>query len=57
LIITDDAGHTAVVTISLTGVDAYLTVSVQELTLEADGTPSSFDITSNTSWTIDGASA
>lgn len=57
LIITDDAGHTAVVTISLTGVDAYLTVSVNELTLEADGTPSSFDITSNTSWTIDGASA
>lgn len=57
LIITDGAGHTAVVTINLTGVDAYLTVSVQELTLEADGTPSSFDITSNTSWTIDGASA
>lgn len=57
LIITDDAGHTTVVTISLTGVDAYLTVSVNELTLEADGTPSSFDITSNTSWTIDGASA
>lgn len=56
LTITDDGGHSVTVTINLTGVDAYLTVSESEITIPADGTAQSFTITSNVSWTIDSAS-
>lgn len=56
LTITDDGGHSVTVTINLTGVDAYLTVSENEITIPADGTAQSFTITSNVSWTIDSAS-
>lgn len=56
LTITDDGGHSVTVTINLTGVDAYLTVSENEITIPADGSAQSFTITSNVSWTIDSAS-
>lgn len=52
IIVTDEAGNTAICTLRSAAGDAYVTV--QEGTIELDylGTPVSWSVESNTSWTI-----
>lgn len=53
VVVTDDAGHTNVCTITLAAGDAYLTVSAISGELPWDGSTSvSATVTSNTSWEI-----
>lgn len=53
IIVTDEAGHTDVCTLTLAAGDAYVTV--QEGTIELDylGTPVTVSVQSNTSWTVE----
>lgn len=53
IIVTDEAGHTDVCTLTLAAGDAYVTV--QEGTIELDylGTPVPVSVESNTSWTVE----
>jgi hypothetical protein len=53
IIVTDEAGHTDVCTLTLAAGDAYITV--QEGTIELDylGTPVPVTVESNTSWTVE----
>lgn len=53
IIVTDEAGHTDVCTLTLAAGDAYVTV--QEGTIELDylGTPVPVTVESNTSWTVE----
>lgn len=52
IIVTDDAGNTDICTITQAAGDSTLTVSKESLDLTWEGTAVSFDITSNTSWSI-----
>ena len=52
IIVTDEAGNTDTCVLTQAAGDATLTVSKTALELGWEGTPVSFDITSNTSWAI-----
>lgn len=57
LIVTDAAGHTATCTITQAAADPILTVSPETVTIDwnaaTEGTSASFNVTSNTNWTIE----
>lgn len=52
IIVTDDGGNTDVCLLTQTAGDAYLTVSKTSVDLDYQGTAVSFDVSSNTSWSI-----
>lgn len=53
IIVTDEAGHTDVCTLTLAAGDAYLTVTVGTIELDYLGTPVSVVVQSNTNWTVE----
>ena len=50
--VTTSGGQTAQITIKQAAGDAYINVSPASITLEADGTAVSVEVTSNTTWTV-----
>lgn len=50
--VTTGGGQTAQIIIKQAAADAYLNIEPTEITLEADGTAVSVNITSNTTWTV-----
>ena len=53
IVVTDDAGHTSICTITLAAGDATLSVTPASVEIPWDGsTSASFTVTSNTNWTI-----
>lgn len=53
IIVTDEAGHTDVCTLTLAAGDAYLTVTGGTIELDYLGTPVSVEVQSNTNWTVE----
>ena len=53
IIVTDEAGHTDVCTLTLAAGDAYLTVTVGTIELDYLGTPVAVAVQSNTNWTVE----
>lgn len=52
IIVTDEVGNTDICTLTQAASDVYLTVSTTEVKLTYQGTAVSFNVESNTSWTI-----
>lgn len=52
LIVTDDAGNSAQIAIMQTAGDASLTISPLAITIPADGTAQTVNVTSNTTWSV-----
>lgn len=52
IIVTDDAGNSDTCTLTQAAGDAYLTVSVNTIDLNYQGTAQTFTVSSNTSWTV-----
>jgi hypothetical protein len=52
IIVTDENGNSDVCLLTMSAGDPTLTVSKNSIELSAEGTPVSFEITSNTSWVI-----
>lgn len=53
IIVTDEAGHQDVCTLTSAAGDAYLTVQIGDIELDYKGTPVNVSVESNTSWTIE----
>ena len=53
IIVTDEAGHTDVCTLTLAAGDAYLTVTGGTIELDYLGTPVAVAVQSNTNWTVE----
>lgn len=53
IIVTDEAGHTDVCTLTSAAGDAYLNVQLGDIELDYTGTPVTISVESNTNWTIE----
>lgn len=53
VIVTDEAGHTDVCTLTSAAGDAYLTVQLGDIELDYKGTAVNVTVESNTSWTVE----
>lgn len=53
IIVTDEAGHQDVCTLTSAAGDAYLTVQLGDIELDSKGTPVTITVESNTSWTVE----
>ena len=53
IIVTDEAGHQDVCTLTSAAGDAYLNVQIGDIELDYKGTPVNVSVESNTSWTIE----
>lgn len=53
IIVTDEAGHQDVCTLTSAAGDAYLTVQLGDIELDSKGTPVTITVESNTAWTVE----
>jgi hypothetical protein len=53
IIVTDEAGHQDVCTLTSAAGDAYVTIAEGDIELDYLGTPVAVEVKSNTSWTIE----
>lgn len=53
IIVTDEAGHQDVCTLTSAAGDAYITIAEGDIELDYQGTPVAVEVKSNTTWTIE----
>lgn len=53
IIVTDEAGHTDVCTLTSAAGDAYVTIAEGDIELDYLGTPVTVEVKSNTTWTVE----